>query len=325
MNKNKLSQSIIVLLLTLVFLFMLSLLPEFSVFNLKIKKTSLLQDVLISKKDSITKTDSVLHVPGDTIKSEIKTPNVTKSKKGTSEIEDFGPNSLRIFFESLKKSKSEPVRVAFFGDSYIEGDILVAPFRDTLQSLFGGRGVGFVPIASEINGFRTSIRHSFENWQTYSMIGVKDNLYPPGMSGYSFKPLSENYFEYKPGFDKKLLPMTKVFYKSSGASSLSVSIANAEARTFELVDSDTIQEFTIPGKNYDQVKISFQSFENLILYGAAVEDSAGISIDNFSMRSNPGLALSTIKDEMFQQFNHLRNYKLVILQYGLNVVNENDS
>jgi hypothetical protein len=304
---------------------MLSFLPEFSLFNLRIKKISLLQDIVVEKINSAIHVDSVNQISGDTLKTEIKKKPFTKRKKGSLEVEDFGTNNLSIFFESLQKSKSEPIRIAFFGDSFIEGDILVAPLRDTLQSLFGGRGVGFVPIASEISGFRTSIRHTFENWQTYSMIGVKDDFYPPGMSGYSFKPLSENYFEYKPGYDKKLLPAIKVFYKSKRSASLSASIANAEARSFELVESDTIQEFIVPGKNYDRVKISCPNFEHLILYGAAIEDSVGISIDNFSMRSNPGLALATIPDEMFQQFNRLRHYKLVILQYGLNVVNENDS
>jgi hypothetical protein len=58
------------------------------------------------------------------------------------------------------------------------------------------------------------------------------------------------------------------------------------------------------------------------LYGADFETSDGIYVDNFSMRGNSGIGLSRIPDEMFSEFNRHRDYKLIILQYGLNVVLE---
>ena len=41
----------------------------------------------------------------------------------------------------------DPVRVAFMGDSFVEGDILTADLRELLQDTFSGGGVGFVPFA----------------------------------------------------------------------------------------------------------------------------------------------------------------------------------
>jgi hypothetical protein len=61
------------------------------------------------------------------------------------------------------------------------------------------------------------------------------------------------------------------------------------------------------------------------VYGVALEDSIGISVDNFSMRSNPGMGLLLVDRARMRQFDSLRNYNLVVLQYGLNVISENDS
>ncbi len=43
------------------------------------------------------------------------------------------------------------------------------------------------------------------------------------------------------------------------------------------------------------------------------------------MRSNPGMGLLLIDRERLQQFDSLRNYKLVVLQYGLNALSEKDT
>ena len=44
-----------------------------------------------------------------------------------------------------------PVRIAYFGDSFIEADIFTADLRERFQSEFGGCGVGYVPITSSIS------------------------------------------------------------------------------------------------------------------------------------------------------------------------------
>ena len=57
----------------------------------------------------------------------------------------------KLFTHLLEaKSKKGKVRIAWYGDSFSDGDILVSDLRDTLQSLYGGNGVGFVPITSQV-------------------------------------------------------------------------------------------------------------------------------------------------------------------------------
>ena len=64
----------------------------------------------------------------------------------------------------------------------------------------------------------------------------------------------------------------------------------------------------------------FPVSDSIKLYGVSFEDSTGIYVDNFGLRGNSGLALSRISESMNRQFNQLQNYKLIILQYGLNVI-----
>lgn len=56
-------------------------------------------------------------------------------------IEDYslGHIGLQRFFAALKNRRelNRPVRVAFLGDSFIEGDIMVADFRSGMQRIWG--------------------------------------------------------------------------------------------------------------------------------------------------------------------------------------------
>ncbi len=321
--KNRQWDSFLILIMALVILSLLSLLPEFSWLSLKIKKINLVEDIQSKPVDSLLVTDTIRVEKTDSVMPE--KPKLIQRRKGSKDIEDFGPDNLSFFFESLRNSKSEPVRIAFFGDSYIEGDILVAPFRDTLQSIFGGRSVGYMPITSEVNMFRTSIQHTFSNWETFSIVGRKSELHPLGMPGLSFSPQEGNEVEYKPAYKRQPFRFAKIFYKSVGDFALKVTLNDSTKSMYPLTGNDSVKQFQVPARNFSRVGFSFSEFNQLTLYGAALEDSVGISVDNLSMRSNPGLGLNQISDEMYLQFNQLRNYKLIILQYGLNVVSENDS
>ena len=77
---------------------------------------------------------------------------------------------LNPFFKKLQNKNSQ-TRIAYYGDSVIEGDLLSQTVRDSLQKRFGGRGVGFVPITSKIPGFRRTIHHHFSgNWSSFNML-----------------------------------------------------------------------------------------------------------------------------------------------------------
>ncbi len=56
---------------------------------------------------------------------------------------------MKYFFDALKNSGSEKIRVAHYGDSGVEGDAITANIRQDLQKEFGGTGVGFLSITSQ--------------------------------------------------------------------------------------------------------------------------------------------------------------------------------
>ncbi|NLW19399.1 MAG: hypothetical protein GXY81_06905 [Candidatus Cloacimonetes bacterium] len=96
----------------------------------------------------------------------------------------------------FQKGSGETLRIAFYGDSIIEGDLLTETLRARLQEEYGGHGVGLVPITSIVSGFRQTIRHSFsKNWETVSFMKRGENRFPLGMIGYTFIPRTWYYEE----------------------------------------------------------------------------------------------------------------------------------
>jgi hypothetical protein len=59
------------------------------------------------------------------------------------------------------------------------------------------------------------------------------------------------------------------------------------------------------------------------VYGISLEDTTGIIVDNFSMRGISGTILKGLSTEKLGQFNDLLHYDLIILEYGLNVLEAN--
>jgi lysophospholipase L1-like esterase len=222
----------------------------------------------------------------------------------------------------LAKSKKAKVRIAWYGDSFSEGDILVSDLRDTLQSLYGGNGVGFVPITSEIAGFRRSVIHSFAGWNTTSILtnpGSK-NL---GISGFSYSSDSGNYVFYK-GSDHFRHTSTfstfRLFYSSSSGHKARIVLNRRDSRILEMPASESPAMITVKADSIRQVKASLDQY-GINCYGASLEDETGIYIDNFAIKGNSGLGLQGIPVRNLAAFDSLLNYDLIVLQFGLNVSN----
>ena len=55
-------------------------------------------------------------------------------------------------------------------------------------------------------------------------------------------------------------------------------------------------------------------------YGIVLEDAGGVSVDNYSIRGNSGMALFETNSFVNQQIGQMLGYDLIVLQYGLNVM-----
>jgi lysophospholipase L1-like esterase len=326
MSKNRLHEPFLLCIIVIASLLVLSVVPPFSLESITFQKINLLADIVVEPidpdeaafKDSlVAKQDSVIQLVKESCR-----PGITC-------IEDYSGDSTALFkfYRSLSVSGKSPapLRIAFYGDSFIEGDVFCGSFRDSLQSLFGGRGVGFVPITSGVAGFRNTIKHSFDNWSTSSVIGRTDSTAEYGPAGYCFVPLDGNWVEYRPAKKRFLQEFNtvKLYYKNHRPAAVRFKINNDTLeRVSALRRSAHLQEWVYHGKKLKSIKFTFQPFDSLRLFGASFEDGPGVYVDNFSLRGNSGISLAGISNKMLVRFNSYRHYKLVILQFGLNMVVE---
>ncbi|MBX2896237.1 MAG: hypothetical protein KF763_12385 [Cyclobacteriaceae bacterium] len=333
MQANQLQKSLWLLLMVLSALLISSLVPAFKVGSIEIKKTDLLADI---KGDlpELTETPAVATIVTDSVIDsviQVKPTSVPQPFPCADKncLQDFSPNkiTLKNFFRALKQSNRRQVRIAFYGDSFIEGDVLCGSFRDTLQSLFGGSGVGFVPIASEVAQYRTSIQHSYTNWEAYSLVGKQSPQIILGISGHAFVPLPDNEAEFKPPRKpaNKKFDRISLFYKSEKEAPIRYVVNDTLTVNDTLPASILANQVVLQANQAATIKLSFPNADSLIAYGLNFDSETGIFVDNLAMRGNSGIGLYGLDTTNLKQFNHYLDYKLILLQYGLNVVTETDS
>lgn len=327
--KNRLHYSFLLGLMIIGILLILSWIPPFSVGSLSLKNVDLLSDIRIDQPaDALIASDTTM-IPDSVVAKQDSVVKEIQSDclPGITCLEDYSENktALRHFTNALKKTKknSQVLRVAFYGDSFIEGDVFCGSFRDTLQSIFGGRGVGYVPITSEVAGFRNTIKHRFANWTTSSLISIKDSLARMGPSGFCYTPRENNWVEYTPSKQRYLREFydIRLYYRNLKDAVLHAYIDTVSSAE-PLITSNQIQEWHYKSKGAKYVRFEFSPYDSLWVYGASFERGGGIYVDNFSMRGNSGMNLSYISSNMYKSFNRYRDYKLIILQFGLNLIVE---
>jgi len=236
--------------------------------------------------------------------------------------EKFPLDSLVEHFLEAKAKKAK-VRIAWYGDSFSDGDILVSDLRDTLQSLYGGNGVGFVPITSEAPGFRKSVVHSFSGWNTTSLItNPKSGRF--GINGFSYTPDSGNFVCYagtKHFKHTHSFSIFRLFYASAGITQSNLLINKKDRRKISIPPSKTPGMLTVDADTIWKIRAGIAENPAFICYGASLEDKTGIYVDNFSIKGNSGLGLQAIPDKNLVAFDSLLHYDLIVLQFGLNVTN----
>jgi lysophospholipase L1-like esterase len=334
MTRNKLHYSFLLNLTIIGSLFLLSFMQEWNVGFTRLKRIDLLSDIHPDQADSITtdtthmeenvalEVEDSIQEKQDSIIHEV----VEHCKPGLTCIEDYSGNNsaMKSFLDALNRTEvnDRKLRIAFYGDSFIEGDVFCGSVRDSLQSVFGGRGVGFVPITSNVTGFRNTIKHNFGNWRTYSLINKNGSSVAIGPSGFTFLPEENNWVEYRVSKQRFLNEFNSVsiFYRNLSASTVLQLTVDTTQSLEPLAVSNDIRELSTDLNKVKKVRFEVYPSDSVSVYGASFETRGGISVDNFSIRGNSGLNLSSIDAELHSEFAKLRSYKLVILQFGLNLV-----
>lgn len=221
----------------------------------------------------------------------------------------------------------QEVRIAFMGDSFIEGDILTSDFREALQTTFGGRGVGFVQCDIPFATSRKTVKRSVSGWAAYSVLKPKnnpstinDNFFVSGYTARGSKGAKASWrtttaFEHLDSCQR-----ARILLSTADSASVRVTINKDTTlrRQFDFVNVGLPQEIRFEG-SVESVDLEVL-YGDVDCYGASLEGCGGVIVDNLSMRANSGHAIFGTSAVVNKQIDAYVGYDLVVLQYGLNIM-----
>ena len=223
---------------------------------------------------------------------------------------------------AIKMGRKSKVRIAWLGDSMIEGDYLTQTFRKRMQQFMGGFGVGFIPATSVVAQFRTTATHKWEgDW-------VEDNFKTKELSGNLF--ISGHMFHTSDGelhlkdntVKDSTQPLQKALLCGPIAGPVTITV-NGQARQF--TPTKAINRLMLDSGTSHQINISINN-DKLPVYGLSMEPETGIVVDNFSFRGITGLELNKLDSSFLATVQEENPYDLIVLEYGANLMlRPNDS
>lgn len=246
-------------------------------------------------------------------------------------VEEFfegeGPSPLQRLYDKLLDG-SQPVRIAFMGDSFVEGDILTADLREMLQETFGGGGVGFVPAASPFTGFRQTVKTTSKGWTPYNIMQRKSvpdpyagDFFVSGWVAAATDGASTRWDMTSRRRHLEECSRARLLFISRSPSQVSVTLNDGEVRTFGFEGDEVVRQIVVEEPQIRSLEMKVErGADGFTAYGADFDDLKGVSVDNFSIRSNNGQAMFWTSPSVNAQINSMRPYDLVILQYGLNIM-----
>ncbi len=304
--------------------------------------------------DSIKIEADSLHIVPDSLKAEIIQDSVHDidsafvkkplQQPGTIrqflEYPDGNKSVLYPFFNQLHKLKTsgDLIRILHYGDSQIEGDRITSYIRNELQKQFGGSGIGlFTPVL--IKGTSISMKHKLSgSWDRYTIQNIKNgSIYHKRlgalMSFGRFAPVN-NYENTLCAGEINLKKSNITYLRTRKFKQCRVFYGYNE-RPFiaELKYKDkTLDAELIPVSRQlqtlswdidgalDEITISFKGDDSPDIYGIALDDHSGIAVDNIPLRGSSGTDFTKTDLAFLRSMYQELNTKLIILQFGVNLV-----
>lgn len=295
-----------------------------SIVGIELKEINFFSDFLKSEKNTKS-------IPKIKINPKVKSAADSLHFTGVA-IENFyetKSDKLTKFIDKLKnlKRQHKKIRIAWFGDSMVEGDILVQDLREALQEEFGGEGIGFVPITSVTGNFRQTIyTENSGNWETVSILKNEQHQLPLGIGGEAFKPQNGSWVSFKATNKKKHLGVfhnAELFiYNPDSTAIIEVVVDNSSSKQLEIKPLKNVQKIEIgPEQTFKQIKVNFNTSKSTFVYGINFDSESGVFVDNFGLRGSSGIAMGAMQpNTLLADWQNVHPYDLIILEYGLNIV-----
>jgi hypothetical protein len=317
MNYNKNLVKFVILIT--VSLFSLSILDNIYDFNLKsLNNINILSDIV--KKETPKKTiaasvDSIQVVAIDTATNRIfkdfSLPNrLTEYQSAETVV------AMKNFIDKLielKKGKRKKIRIAYLGDSMIEEDFITQTFRKLMQKEFGGYGIGYFPLSSELAGERSTAIISSKKW-VESNFNTNPNKLQLYISGRCFSATENAFTDIK---DKTALPSNSLEkYLLFGATNKETTIS-LNGINHSLNSNNNFNAMLLDSSIGNTLKLETNSADNL--FGVSLEAPQGVTVDNFSFRGISGNEFSKMDSSFLANISKNHSYDLIIMEYGVNL------
>jgi len=245
-------------------------------------------------------------------------------------IEEYGESGLRMdrFLRNLlSDSGNRNIRIAFLGDSFIEGDILTSSLRSELQKEYGGEGVGFVPFADPIAKYRGTVKQEYSGWSCYNLLNKKGaperNQNDFFMSGYVSVPQEGACATFRSGsYNGRVLTSTRarILFKNRGEGEMEVIVNNRDTLHYQLACSDEVQCIDVTDARIEELSVILPVCDDFVGYGIVFEGDCGVNIDNYGLRSHRGTNLLATAYDVNSQIGGFLEYDLIVMEYGLNAM-----
>ncbi len=261
-------------------------------------------------------------------RANLRSEDIRPAGSNIVDFEDFDTLAVTRFDQFIEKlATGQDVRIAFMGDSFVEGDIVTCDLREELQSRFGGRGAGFIPADIPFATVRKSIKRTSTNWKTYSVMKskeapetVRERLFISGYLAEGGAGATTRWQSTNSHASLDSCTQARILLISRDTSRVEVVLGDTLRNEFMIAGDERVREIFVEGAVDD---IRMRVVEGSVMcYGASLEGNGGVTVDNFSVRSNNGHAIFGTSATVNRQIDEFVGYDLVVLQYGLNIMQQ---
>lgn len=257
------------------------------------------------------------------------------------EYTDAGFNQLAYFFDALGKTQLDGagVRILHYGDSQIEGDRVTGYLRSRMQRVFGGAGVGMQCVVPPVSPpFGLSIQ-SGAGWKYHSIMPAtkRKKEFHYGLAG-SVCQYGQEVEDAETG-ETRYQGSVEITRKLSAGSGMRFSHVRVFIHTaqspcrVDLQQGDStlweasigalpsVQQVVVPiSPQLSKFSLSFSSAALADVLALSFEGEGGVQVDNVPLRGSSGGDFTAINDTVFREMASFLHPKLVLLQFGVNVV-----
>lgn len=277
----------------------------------------------------------------DTIPNNTFSADLLKSRITRLELPDSTQLALQPFFESLR-SKSyykQGIRVLHYGDSQIEGDRITSYLRSRLQAKFGGGGVGLIPAVPQSSQPYAIMQSTSSNWEKITLADHDKNL--SGINRYgvlggysSFAPsrnifsksTNEAWIQFKrvggSNYSARNFDRIRIFYGYNSKPFMVELNSEGKANDAEIIpttNSLAALSWNI-SRSTSAFEIKFRGDSGPLIFGISLETNGGVIVDNIPLRGSSGIDFTKTDMVFMKEMLRMLNAKLIILQFGVNVV-----